>query len=125
MIGFICIMIKRFNFSMAVLLSIFMVACTPNGSTNSNNSSDDTEYVYLDVRTQEEVNAGAIPGSIHIDIYADDFDTRVAELDKEKNYMVYCKSGGRSSKAVKKMKKMGFYSAFNMSGGYTKWKKQN
>lgn len=98
------------------------MACNPTAETQSD---DNTEYTYLDVRTQEEVDAGVIPGSIHINYYDDNFEDQVAQLDKEKSYMVYCKSGGRSSKAVSKMKKLGFYNAYNMAGGYTKWKKNN
>ena len=60
----------------------------------------DDNAVILDVRTEEECNDGIIPGAINIDIYkGQGFIYQVDELDKSKNYYVYCKAGGRSAQA--------------------------
>ncbi len=72
----------------------------------------------LDVRTSEEVANGKIEGARVIDFYDDNFEAKLNRLNKETPYLVYCKSGGRSAKASKKMKSMGFKHVYNLKGGY-------
>ena len=82
----------------------------------------DKEAVILDVRTPEEVEEGRIPNSIHIDIYrGQGFINDVEQLDKTKNYYVYCRTGNRSGQACKLMENMGFENAYNLMGGITEW----
>lgn len=82
----------------------------------------DERAVILDVRTQQEFNSGKIPNSINIDIYkGQGFIYLVDELDKSKNYYVYCRSGARSGQACIVMNKMGFLNAFNLLGGVMQW----
>src|SRR4051812_5963336 len=52
----------------------------------------DKKGVVLDVRTVKEYQAGHIPGAVNIDVNAGDFDKKVAELDKNKTYLVHCAS---------------------------------
>ena len=83
---------------------------------------EDNNSVVLDVRTQEEVDLGMIPNSIHIDIYkGQGFLDEIQKLDKTKNYYVYCKSGGRSGQACAVMNQLGFENAYNLVGGITQW----
>ena len=55
------------------------------------------------------------------DVLADDFTEKVAVLDKEKPVMVYCKMGGRSSKAAAKLKELGFKHITDLEGGIMNW----
>ena len=80
------------------------------------------EAIFVDVRTDKEITGGIIPGSVHIDMSSPNFEMKLNELDKQKEYVVYCKAGGRSAKACKKMKELGFANINNMMGGFTKWK---
>jgi rhodanese-related sulfurtransferase len=83
---------------------------------------EDNNSVILDVRTLEEVELGVIPNSIHIDIYkGQGFIDEINQLDKSKNYYVYCKSGGRSAQACAVMNQLGFDNAFNLIGGFSEW----
>lgn len=83
---------------------------------------EDNNSVILDVRTSEEVELGVIPNSIHIDIYkGQGFIDEINQLDKSKNYYVYCKSGGRSAQACAVMNQLGFDNAFNLIGGFSEW----
>lgn len=83
---------------------------------------EDTNAVIIDVRTDEEVEESSIPNSIHIDIYkGQGFLDEVSALDKNKNYYVYCKSGGRSNQACLLMGQLGFENTFNLLGGITEW----
>ena len=79
------------------------------------------EGVILDVRTSGEYTGGHLESSKNIDVLASTFATEVSELDKSKPVYVYCKSGGRSTRAMKKMKDMGFVKVYNMIGGYSRW----
>jgi len=47
------------------------------------------------------------------------------KLDKEKNYLIYCKSGRRSSKVLEIIKDLGFTQVYNIKGGFEGWKSAN
>ncbi|NBU82050.1 MAG: rhodanese-like domain-containing protein [Flavobacteriaceae bacterium] len=84
---------------------------------------NDPNAVILDVRTEEEWNDGIIPNAILNDIYKGQaFLYKLDELDKSKNYYVYCKAGGRSAQACAIMNQMGFETTYNLEGGFMKWK---
>ena len=81
--------------------------------------------IILDVRTLAEVNAGAIEGAIHIDFYRPDFQDKLNLLNKNSTYLVYCRSGNRSSQAsTVMMENLGFKDVKNLLGGYQAWAKQ-
>lgn len=80
------------------------------------------DVVILDVRTPGEFKSGYIPGAINIDIYAADFQTQVQKLDKSKTYLVYCRSGARSSNAGNFMVTNGFKEVYNLQGGMMGWR---
>lgn len=82
---------------------------------------DDDKYVILDVRTKDEYNEGHVENATLIDFYEDNFMNEIAKLDPEKEYLVYCHSGGRSGKAMNMMGQMGFKNVYNMSGGMIDW----
>ncbi len=85
--------------------------------------NEDNNAVILDVRTQQEWEEGIIPNAILNDIYkGQGFIYKLEELDKSKNYYVYCKAGARSSQACNIMKQMGFENTYNLDGGFMNWK---
>ena len=87
-----------------------------------NQLDKDANAVILDVRTEEEFNEGMIPGALNIDIYkGQGFIYSIEELDKSKNYYVYCRSGGRSGQACSIMSQLGFENAYNLLGGIMNW----
>lgn len=79
----------------------------------------------VDVRTPEEFAEGHLENAINIDITADDFDTKIAALDKEKPVMVYCKAGGRSAKASSRLNELGFKNISDLEGGIINWNSEN
>lgn len=84
---------------------------------------NDDNAVVLDVRTPEEFNSGKIPNALNIDIYkGQGFIYMVDELDKYKNYYVYCRSGARSGQACSVMNQMGIKNAYNLLGGIMAWR---
>ncbi|MBM7693336.1 rhodanese-related sulfurtransferase [Peribacillus deserti] len=72
----------------------------------------------IDVREVDEVKTGKIPNAIHIPLGLLEF--RMHELDKSKEYIIVCRSGGRSSMAFKLLESHG-YKVINMSGGMLEW----
>jgi len=81
----------------------------------------DDDVIVLDVRTPEEYEKGHIEGATLINFYSDDFEQKINELPKDKEYVVYCHSGNRSGQAVQKMEAAGFTKAHNMTGGWSSW----
>lgn len=77
--------------------------------------------ILLDVRTPEEFTGGHLPGARLIDFRAPDFDTRLAALDRDATYAVYCHSGNRSNQALSRMAAAGFTHVADLSGGITAW----
>lgn len=85
----------------------------------------DTNVVILDVRTDSEVARGAVENSIQIDFFSPDFKEQVSKLDPNKKYVVYCKSGGRSTQASRIMsEELGFKEVKNLEGGYDAYSSQ-
>jgi len=76
------------------------------------------DYILIDVRTPEEIANGMIEGAKHIDYVSTDFKDQINLLDKNQNYVVYCRSGGRSTKTSQLMQKLGFKNVANLEGGY-------
>lgn len=82
----------------------------------------DDNAIILDVRTETEVEEGYIPGAKNLDILnAGAFMEGANELDKTKNYYVYCRAGSRSAQACMIMESIGFTNTFNLLGGFSEW----
>lgn len=77
--------------------------------------------VILDVRTQEEFDEGHIEGAVMLDFYRDDFAEALAEFDPDVPYVLYCRSGNRSSGARAIMADLGFRSVEDVDGGIVGW----
>ena len=77
----------------------------------------------LDVRTPEEYKSGFIGNAINYNVMDSvAFVNTILSLDKNKKYLLYCKSGRRSGKALVMMKNMGFKKVHHLNGGVTEWK---
>lgn len=72
----------------------------------------------IDVREADEVAAGKIPGAVHIPLGLIEF--RKQDLDKSKEYIMVCRSGGRSGRATEYLESQG-YKVTNMTGGMLAW----
>ncbi|WP_053364071.1 rhodanese-like domain-containing protein [Bacillus sp. FJAT-27251] len=73
----------------------------------------------IDVRTPEEYSAGHIRGSKLVPLQS--LKAAISELDKEKEYVIVCRSGNRSAEASSILAGNGFLNIFNMSGGMNDW----
>lgn len=61
----------------------------------------------IDVRTVEEYDAGHVDGAERIGLADADFADRVADLDPDAAYVVYCRTGNRSAQAATIMREAG------------------
>lgn len=89
------------------------------------NKGSSPDFVVLDVRTPEEYFMGHLQKASMINAISQDFQKQLSQLDKQKVYLVYCQSGGRSGNALKIMDQLGFSTVYNMLGGIGKWKQES
>jgi len=79
------------------------------------------EGIILDVRTPKEWAQGTIKGAVKMNFFDADFTNQIETLDKTKPIYVYCKAGGRSSKAAMQLEKIGFTKIYDLDGGIGAW----
>ena len=77
------------------------------------------DIVILDVRTEEEYNDGHIGKAILIPV--SELESRLDELGKDTETLVYCRSGVRSATASQILTDNGFSNVYNMLGGIVAW----
>ena len=79
-------------------------------------------FVVLDVRTPQEFREERIEGAVEIDCLSKTFREELAKLDRGSTYLVYCRTGNRSSGALQVMREEGFRDVYHLAGGIVKWK---
>ena len=82
---------------------------------------DDPEFVLLDIRTPAEVEAGHISGAVNLDFYGSTFRDDLSVLDRDKVYLIYCRTGNRTGQAYNIMGELGFEKVYDMRGGISQW----
>lgn len=112
------------------LLGLFMVfmGCSQTTSKQEINQflkEDHKGVVLVDVRTPEEYKAGHLETAENINLFASDFEQEFAKIDKDETIYLYCKVGGRSAEAQKKLLALGYKSVINLEGGYDAVAKAN
>ena len=85
---------------------------------------DKFNLVILDVRTEKEYDASHIEKAVNIDFYSPTFKRELGKLDKTKSYLIYCRSGNRSSETRIIMKELGFRNIAYITGGILKWENE-
>lgn len=120
-------------YALILLLMVSIAGCanSPQGSKSGVQNINQEEFakivqaekaVIVDVRTPQEVAAGIIKGAtVFADINGSNFEAQMAKLDKSKTYIIYCRSGARSSSAANYMVSKGFTKVYNLNGGISNW----
>ncbi len=80
----------------------------------------DDGHVVVDVRRQDEYDAGHIPGAILIPNESINKDQPEELPDPDQIILVYCRSGNRSKQAAQKLFDMGYRNIYEF-GGITDW----
>lgn len=115
--------------AVAALLAALLAACGVSSKTSYRQITADeaaqlmqeeTGFVLLDVRTQEEYASGHIPGAICIPNETIGSE-EIPELpDKDQLILVYCRSGNRSKQASQKLAEQGYTNVVEF-GGINGW----
>ncbi len=120
---------QRLWFGLIVVLAAAVAACSSStGVIESLDADaaatlleDDPTAVLLDIRTPEEYAESRIAGAVNIDFYAADFSTRLGALDRDTTYVIYCRSGNRTTAALDIFRDLGFSSVHAVDGGIQAW----
>jgi len=80
------------------------------------------EVKLIDVREDNEWEAGHAAGAIHLGKGIIERDIETAVPDKEAELILYCGGGYRSALAADALQKMGYTNVFSMAGGWKAWK---
>lgn len=83
---------------------------------NGNNN-----YEIIDVRTPGEYTSGHIPDAKLLNLMDPSFRNKVTQLNPEKTYYVYCRSGSRSMTACRVMAEAGLKNLYNVKFGLMGW----
>jgi len=92
------------------------------------NATEFSEYAQknavriIDVRTPEEFTQGHLEKAVNADFNnKPQFESYLNSLDKNQTYMIYCRTGNRSTQALKLMEAEGFKNVINLEGGIQSW----
>jgi len=85
----------------------------------------DSDFAILDIRTPGEFQSGHLQSAILVDFYSQTFADQLSRLDKKKTYLVYCRTGNRSTSSLSLFKKLKFEKIYHMSNGISGWKSQD
>jgi rhodanese-related sulfurtransferase len=77
------------------------------------------DVVLVDVRTDQEVSRGVIPGARHIPLHL--LPARFEEIDRSRAVVFYCQSGTRSAQASGFLCGKGWQEVYNLAGGMNAW----
>jgi rhodanese-related sulfurtransferase len=73
----------------------------------------------IDVRHPNEIAMGTVPGAQPMPLHTLPF--KFAELERDKELVVICRSGARSAQAVAFLQRQGFENVYNLRGGMIGW----
>jgi rhodanese-related sulfurtransferase len=79
----------------------------------------------VDVREDNEFEAGHAAGAEHIGRGVIERDIRFKHPDKSEELVLYCGGGYRSALAAANLQKMGYTNVWSMAGGWTAWENAN
>ncbi|MFC1869876.1 rhodanese-like domain-containing protein [Chloroflexota bacterium] len=79
------------------------------------------DFTIIDVRTPEEFDEGHLEKARNIDYLSETFRNNIAQQDKDKTYLIYCRSGNRSRGALNVMVELGFRKVYHLTTGIIGW----
>jgi len=83
--------------------------------------TSDKDFLLIDIREDWERELYNI-GGVHIPL--GELITRMNEIPKDKEVVLYCEKGIRSVLAIQRLETSGFHNLINLGGGMSAWKAQ-
>ena len=80
------------------------------------------EVELLDIRSDAELMQGVLPNAKHLPMHL--IPLKINDFPKDKDIILYCRSGARSYQAVAYLAQQGFDNIYNLSGGIISWAQQ-
>ena len=77
------------------------------------------DFVLYDIRTEAEVNQGVLPGSEFLPMHL--IPLKMQDFPKDKEIVLYCRSGARSYHACAYLMQQGITNVVNLRGGIISW----
>ena len=109
----------KYVIAAVVVLGFFALRSLGKVSSQQAHALVDGGALLLDVRTPGEFASGHIDGAVNIPVQ--DLANRLGEIkDKQRDIVVYCRSGGRSAQAKQVLSANG-YTAVHDLGGMGRW----
>ena len=110
------------------LILVFSCELLSSPKTNIISESDfielkDSEYILIDVRTQDEFDSGHINSAINLDFYSNTFKNDILSLPKNETIVLYCRTNNRSSKTATILQENGYRDILVIKGGINEWVK--
>jgi rhodanese-related sulfurtransferase len=114
----------------AFLCLLLLIGCTPGTPPEFKGLSAEQAQAaltknqgvkILDIRTPAEYMNGHIQGAKNVDYYSREFKEKLNKLDKSSTYLVYCRSGNRSDKAMALFRELGFTNILHLKNGVKSW----
>lgn len=78
---------------------------------------DREEYFIIDVRTRKEYLEYHLNKSVNIPLSEIREKIEKMQPNKDKKILLYCQTGGRSTKAALILEKLGYHNLYNLKGG--------
>ncbi len=86
---------------------------------------NDNAATFLDVREQDEFDAGMIPGAVFIPRGHLESQVESKVVDKSRPVVIYCAGGTRSAFAAETLEQLGYRDVVSMAGGFGQWKNED
>ena len=83
--------------------------------------SNDEDFILLDIRTEDEYQAGHIQGAQWFPRGKLEYYVQDLIKDPESRVVLYCRTGGRSALATLTMHDMGYINVVDLNGGFKEW----
>ena len=104
-----------------VALTIWLIAPVMAGGGDPEVASQawpmiEAGALVIDVRSPEEFAEGHLDGAINIEWHDSEAIARAIGVNKQRQVVLYCRSGNRAGKSITKMKALGYNNIFNATG---------
>ena len=119
---------KKLLFLLLALVFVVSLSACSKGYTDISNEElvemleSDIDYLFIDVRTNEEFQTGYISGFVNADLYKfEDNHSLLDIFDTSRPVVIMCNSGNRSVTASKIFLEIGFTEVYNLKDGIQGW----